>query len=54
LQRQTLKQLSVKYNKSIPWIMKQRDEYIMDEKVHYPRVVNLVCDATFMVREKTH
>jgi len=27
--------------------MKQRDEYIVDEKVHYPRVVHLVCDATF-------
>jgi len=27
--------------------MKQRDEYIVSEKVHYPRVVNLVCDATF-------
>ena len=26
--------------------MKQRDEYIVDEKVHNPRAVNLVCDAT--------
>ena len=26
--------------------MKQRDAYIVDVKVHYPRVVNLVCDAT--------
>ena len=25
LQRQTLKQLSLKYDKSIPWVMKQRD-----------------------------
>ena len=23
-----------------------RDAYIVDVKVHYPRVVNLVCDAT--------
>ena len=27
--------------------MKQRDEYIVDEKAHNPRPVNLVCDATF-------
>jgi hypothetical protein len=27
--------------------MKQRDEYIVDLKVHNPRAVNLVCDATF-------
>ena len=47
LQRQTLKQLSVKYAKSISWIVKQRDEYIVDIKVYNPRPVNLVCDATF-------
>lgn len=27
--------------------MKQRDEYIVDCKIHDPRAVNLVCDATF-------
>ena len=27
--------------------MKQRDEYIIEEKVHNPRPVSLVCDATF-------
>lgn len=32
--------------------MKQRDEYIVDEKVHDPRVVNLVCDATFYGKRK--
>jgi len=32
--------------------MKQRDEYIVDEKIHYPRVVNLVCDATFYGKRK--
>jgi len=47
LQRQTLKQLSVKYNRSISWVVKKRDEYIVDIKVHNPRAVNLVCDATF-------
>ena len=52
LHRQTLKQLSVKYSKSISWIVKQRDEYIVDIKVHNPRAVNLVCDATFYGKRK--
>jgi hypothetical protein len=52
LHRQTLKQLSAKYDKSIPWIMKQRDEYIVDIKVHNPRPVNLICDATFYGKRK--
>lgn len=32
--------------------MKQRDEYIVDEKTHNPRAVNLVCDATFYGKRK--
>ena len=32
--------------------MKQKDEYIVDEKVHNPRAVNLVCDATFYGKRK--
>ena len=32
--------------------MKQRDEYIVECKVHKPRVVNLVCDATFYGKRK--
>jgi len=32
--------------------MKQRDEYIVDEKIHKPREVNLVCDATFYGKRK--
>ena len=32
--------------------MKQRDEYIVDVKVHNPRAVNLVCDATFYGKRK--
>ena len=32
--------------------MKQRDEYIVDIKVHNPRAVNLVCDATFYGKRK--
>ena len=52
MHRQTLKQLSAKYSKSIPWIMKQRDEYIVECKVHNPRPVNLVCNATFYGKRK--
>lgn len=33
--------------------MKKRDEYEVEYKVHNPRAVNLVCDATFMEREET-
>ena len=32
--------------------MKQRDEYIVEYKVHHPRAVNLVCDATFYGKRK--
>ena len=32
--------------------MKQRDEYIVEYKVHNPRPVNLICDATFYGKRK--
>ena len=32
--------------------MKQRDEYIIEDKVHNPREINLVCDATFYGKRK--
>jgi len=32
--------------------MKQRDEYVVDRKVHNPRPVNLVCNATFYGKRK--
>ena len=32
--------------------MKQRDDYMVECKVHNPRVVNLVCDATFYGKRK--
>jgi len=32
--------------------MKQRNEYIVNEKVHNPRAVNLICDATFYGKQK--
>jgi len=34
------------------WIVKQRDEYIVDIKVHNPRPVNLICDAIFYGKRK--
>ena len=46
LRRQTLKQLSAKYDKSMPWIMKQRDKYIVECKVHNPRQANLIESET--------
>ncbi len=52
LYHQTLKQLSAKYDRSIPWITKERDEYIVECKVHNPRPVNLICDATFYGKRK--
>ena len=32
--------------------MKQRDEYIVECKVHKPRPVSLICDATFYGKRK--
>ena len=32
--------------------MKQRDEYIVDIKMHNLRTVNIVCDATFYGKRK--
>ena len=52
LHRQTLKQLSAKYDKSIPWIIKKRDEYIIECKIYNPRAINLICDATFYGKRK--
>ena len=32
--------------------MKQRDKYIVDKKMHNPRAINLICDATFYGKRK--
>ncbi|NOQ30008.1 MAG: hypothetical protein GQ570_02670 [Helicobacteraceae bacterium] len=45
--RQILKYLAEEYKRSIPWVRKQIFEYEPDVKVHKPREVVLVCDATF-------
>jgi len=37
---------------SIPWIRKQILEYDVGEKLHNPRAINLVCDATFYGKQK--
>jgi len=47
-----LQNLSEEYNRSIPWIIKQRDSYEPDLKIHNPREVILVCDATFYGKRK--
>ena len=45
--RQTLQDLASKYNRSIKWVHYKIHEYEPDHKVHNPRPVNLICDATF-------
>ncbi len=39
--------MSAKHNKSLTWIQKQIFNYEPIEKIHNPREVILVCDATF-------
>jgi hypothetical protein len=51
-QRQTLKGLASKYNKSSKWIQEQIRSYEPDEKHHNPRPIILVCDATFYGKRK--
>ena len=50
--KQTLKQLSVKYKKSINWIKEQIDNYEIKKRKRNPRRVVLVCDATFLGKRK--
>jgi hypothetical protein len=50
--RQILKDLSEKYNRSLPWVRKQILEYNTPLKVHQPREVVIVCDATFYGKRK--
>ncbi|NOQ32073.1 MAG: hypothetical protein GQ570_13225 [Helicobacteraceae bacterium] len=50
--RQILKDLASDYKRSIPWVRKQIFEYEPDVKVHKPREVVLVCDATFYGKRK--
>jgi hypothetical protein len=45
--RQSLKDLSIEYSHSIQWVHYKLKEYEPDAKVHNPRAVNLICDATF-------
>ena len=42
-----LQDLATKYNKSIQWVHYKIKEYFPIYKVHNPRAVNLICDATF-------
>lgn len=50
--RQTLAQLSTKYNLSIPTIKKHINNYEVPTKAHNPREVYLVCDAVFFGKRK--
>lgn len=44
--------MASEYKRSISWIQKQIFEYEPDYKIHNPRAVNLVCDATFYGKRK--
>ncbi len=44
--------MAPEYKRSISWIQKQIFEYEPAYKVHSPREVNLVCDATFYGKRK--
>ena len=47
-----LKDLAQEYHCSIPWIRKQILEYQPPEKIHNPREIVIVCDATFYGKRK--
>jgi len=44
--------LASEYKRSISWVQKQIFEYEPEHKIHNPRAVNLVCDATFYGKRK--
>ena len=44
--------LASEYHRSISWIQKQIYEYEPVLKIHNPRTVNLVCNATFYGKRK--
>ncbi len=50
--KQTLKQHSIKYYKSIPWIKKYLDEYLPEEIKISPSKVIIITDATFFGKRK--
>jgi hypothetical protein len=47
LGKQTLRQLSLKYDRSIPWIKKQLDAFEPEARYINPSIITLVADATF-------
>jgi len=47
LGKQTLKQLSNKYDRSIPWIKKQLDAFESQARQINPSIITIVADATF-------
>jgi hypothetical protein len=50
--RQILRDLAEEYKRSLPWVRKQIIEYNTPKKVHNPREVIIVCDATFYGKRK--
>jgi len=50
--KQTLKQLSDQYKKSINWVKEHIDNYEIPKRKRNPRRVVLICDATFLGKRK--
>ena len=50
--RQTLQDLATKYNKFIQWVHYKIKEFEAQIKIHNPRPVNLIWDATFYGKRK--
>ena len=50
--RQIVKDLAQDYNRSMPWIRDKIRTYEPPEKVHNPRPVVIVCDATYYGKRK--
>ncbi|WP_416385457.1 transposase-like zinc-binding domain-containing protein [Sulfurimonas sp.] len=50
--RQTLSDLAEEYKKSSRWIQKQIFNYEPEIRIHKPRAIILVCDATFYGKRK--
>lgn len=50
--KQTLKQISDKYQRSIPWIRKLIFEYEPPYHTYHPRAVTVIADATFFGKKR--
>jgi len=47
-----LSDLALLYHRNISWVKKQIFEYELRYKIHNPRTVNIICNATFYRKKK--